>query len=244
MKLYWILLYIWTASALPVFLILLKQPAPLGRFTSAQWGKTIPDRLAWFIMELPALLTQPIVYLIGTGGRLGNPVAALLVGVWIGHYLHRTAIYPFRIRTRGKMMPLSIVSMGFTCNLIHGFFSGYYYSQLADYAVIDLASLRFIVGVFLFLFGLALNFRADSILIALRSSNAGGYQIPRAGPFRWVSCPNYLGEIVEWIGYAIMAWSLPGAALLCGLSPICCHAPFSTIAGIGNISQTIRPNVK
>jgi protein-S-isoprenylcysteine O-methyltransferase Ste14 len=28
--------------------------------------------------------------------------------------------------------------------------------------------------------------------------------------FEHVSCPNYLGEIVEWTGWALAAWSLAG----------------------------------
>ena len=39
----------------------------------------------------------------------------------------------------------------------------------------------------------------------------GSYRIPRGGLFRWVSCPNYLGEIVEWCGWAIATWSPAGA---------------------------------
>jgi hypothetical protein len=27
-----------------------------------------------------------------------------------------------------------------------------------------------------------------------------------------VSCPNYLGEIVQWFGWALLGWSLPGLA--------------------------------
>jgi protein-S-isoprenylcysteine O-methyltransferase Ste14 len=30
--------------------------------------------------------------------------------------------------------------------------------------------------------------------------------------YRWISCPNYLGEIVEWSGWALATWSLPGLA--------------------------------
>ena len=28
--------------------------------------------------------------------------------------------------------------------------------------------------------------------------------------FRWVSCPNYFGEIVEWSAWALLTCSLPG----------------------------------
>ena len=27
-----------------------------------------------------------------------------------------------------------------------------------------------------------------------------------------MSCPNYLGEILEWVGWAVATWSLPGLA--------------------------------
>ena len=27
--------------------------------------------------------------------------------------------------------------------------------------------------------------------------------------FRYVSCPNHFGEIVEWAGFAVMCWNLP-----------------------------------
>ena len=39
-----------------------------------------------------------------------------------------------------------------------------------------------------------------------------GYQIPRGWLYRYISCPNYFGEIVEWIGWAVATWSLAGAS--------------------------------
>ncbi|MXZ72004.1 MAG: hypothetical protein F4Z04_10970 [Acidobacteria bacterium] len=32
------------------------------------------------------------------------------------------------------------------------------------------------------------------------------------GAFRYVSCPNYLGELLEWFGWALATWSLGGLA--------------------------------
>jgi protein-S-isoprenylcysteine O-methyltransferase Ste14 len=32
--------------------------------------------------------------------------------------------------------------------------------------------------------------------------------------YRWVSSPNYLGEITEWTGFAVMTWNLPGLAFM------------------------------
>jgi hypothetical protein len=40
--------------------------------------------------------------------------------------------------------------------------------------------------------------------------------------YEYVSCPNYLGEMLEWCGWAIATWSLAGFAFA-----------FYTIANIG-----------
>ena len=46
----------------------------------------------------------------------------------------------------------------------------------------------------------------------MRAKASGGAVLPRGGAFELVSCPNLAGEIVEWIGFALMSWSLPGLA--------------------------------
>ena len=46
----------------------------------------------------------------------------------------------------------------------------------------------------------------------LRKAGETGYAIPYGGLFKWVTCPNYLGELLEWIGFAIAAWTFPAFA--------------------------------
>ena len=61
----------------------------------------------------------------------------------------------------------------------------------------------------LFVIGATTNLLADTQLIRLRKSSNLDYRIPRGGLFKWISCPNYLGEIIEWAGFAILAGTLP-----------------------------------
>lgn len=77
---------------------------------------------------------------------------------------------------------------------------------------------QFIIGTFTFLLGMAINIQSDRILCNLRRRQAlsrhrgekedkeiksARYAIPTGGLFRYVSCANYTGEIMEWGGYAI-----------------------------------------
>ena len=83
--------------------------------------------------------------------------------------------------------------------------------------------LLFIVGIGLFAIGMTININSDNNLFSLREDGSTGYKIPRGGLFDKVSCPNYLGEITEWLGFAIATWSLAGFTFaiwtFCNLAP-------------------------
>jgi protein-S-isoprenylcysteine O-methyltransferase Ste14 len=55
-----------------------------------------------------------------------------------------------------------------------------------------------------------INRHSDRILGGLRKEGGKGYKIPYGGFYRWVSSPNYLGELAIWCGWALATWSLPG----------------------------------
>ena len=68
------------------------------------------------------------------------------------------------------------------------------------------------MGVGVFVLGFVINTHADTVLIKLRKPGETGYKMPRGGLYERVTCPNYLGELIEWVGFAIASWSLPGLA--------------------------------
>ena len=93
-------------------------------------------------------------------------------------------------------------------NVINGFINGFYIGNFAYFDNEYLYSINFILGILIFIIGLFINIHSDEILIKIKNKNIG-YQIPKGGLYKYISCPNYLGEILEWVGFAIIAWSLP-----------------------------------
>ena len=83
-----------------------------------------------------------------------------------------------------------------------------------DYTAAWITDPRLILGVALFFVGYYVNRRSDAMLAALRKPGESGYKIPRGWLYEWVSCPNYLGEIMVWCGWALATWSSAGAVFL------------------------------
>ncbi len=196
----------WAILGLLVFILLLFVTAPYGRHSRKDWGPSISNRMGWFIMEFPSLLVFILCFLLGPQGI--QPVTWIFFALYASHYTNRSVIYPWRTRTSGKQMPLVVALMAVCFNLVNGFINGYYFSAFArEYTWDWLADARFIIGVIVFAGGVFLNWWSDQILLDLRKGGKKGYFIPHGGLFKWVSCPNFLGEILEWTGFAIMTWS-------------------------------------
>lgn len=210
---FYLIVYGWIAIALFIFPVVLRIVAPYGRHTTRAWGALVDNRIGWILMESPALLVFSYSYLFGSGDR--PALTWLFFFLWVGHYVNRTLIFPFRLHTKGKRMPLAIVFMAIGFNLVNGFINGYYLGTLATTAQYPLSYMldpRFIGGIVLFLGGMFINMQADNILIHLRKPGETGYVIPTRALFRYISCPNHFGEIIEWTGFALMTWSSPALA--------------------------------
>ena len=200
----------WFVLAVVVFLALLFFAAPYGRYRRKGWGLAVNNRTGWVIMETAAPLAFAACFILGTNAVTVTTLVFLIL--WEAHYLHRAFIYPFSLRQRSHGMALLVVILGSFFNLVNGYLNGrYIFSFSGGYGNQWLADPRFIFGVALFIAGFIINRQADQALHDLSKSESG-YQIPQGKLYRWISCPNYLGEIVIWSGWALATWSLPGLA--------------------------------
>ncbi len=198
----------WLALAVVTFAALFFVTAPYGRHARRGWGPSVGNRLGWVLMEAAAPLTFAVCAWLGNG--LTTTTLVLLI-LWETHYLHRAFLYPFSLRGEARHMPISIVAFGLLFNLMNGYLNGrYIFTFSGGYADSWLTDPRFIIGGVLFVTGFVLNRRADLILRSLRRPGESGYKVPDDWCYRWVSCPNYLGEMVIWVGWALATWSLPG----------------------------------
>eukprot|EP00058_Branchiostoma_floridae_P001625 XP_002587113.1 hypothetical protein BRAFLDRAFT_129984 [Branchiostoma floridae] len=121
-----------------------------------------------------------VFFLYGTERHYINYV---FLGLWQAHYIHRI--------TLGGLFPNCLFS--FLCaDWISSskYPDNYYYDP------------RFIIGLLLFVLGYIINKWADFKLRSLRrQKGSNGYYIPSGGLFELVACPNYFGELVEWLGW-------------------------------------------
>jgi hypothetical protein len=184
------------ASAVVVFPLLLVVTAPYGRHFRPGWGPAMSSRLGWVAMEWPSVFVFALVWF--ANPAFGTPMVVVLGALWLLHYLQRTFVFSLLLRGSVKRQAVLTVVMADVFNILNATGNA---AALTDRPV-DLA---FGAGVAFFAAGFALNVHSDHLLRSLRAPGESGYKIPFGGGFTWVSAPNYLGEIVEWLGFALAA---------------------------------------
>jgi len=201
--------YLWAALALAVVPYLLLRPAPYGRHSRTGWGPTLNARLAWVLMEAPSPILMSAFFALGR--KPWGSVESLFLLLWLSHYLYRAFVFPLLLPPSSRPMPLTIVASGAFFNLVNASLNGaWLFSLSPSRPAAWLSSTTFIVGATMFVGGYLAHLFADRHLRRLRRETGGARGVPRGWLFRFVSCPNYLGEIVEWTGFAIATWSPSG----------------------------------
>jgi 3-oxo-5-alpha-steroid 4-dehydrogenase 1 len=211
LRFYTVLGWAWAVLAIAVVPYLLWRPAPYGRHGRKGFGPQIGARLAWLLMEAPSPILMVVYFLLGR--RPFGTTAEVFLGLWLFHYLYRAFLFPLLLPATSRSMPLLVMVSGALFNVVNAYLNGRWLFSLAEpRPVAWLASPQFVLGASLFLFGFCVHVLADRELRRLRRASGGERVLPRGVLFRFVSCPNYFGEMVEWTGFALATWS-PGGAL-------------------------------
>lgn len=200
------------ALAVVVFFALHRVTAGYGMMYNRKWGPAVGNRLGWILMEAPSFIAMLLFWLLSD--RADRPALIVMALLFEIHYFQRAFIFPLLIRGKSRM-PLAIILMGVLFNVINSYMIGgwlFYVSPAGLYSAEWLASPQFIVGSLVFLAGMFINLQSDHIIRHLRKPDDTRHYIPRGGMYRYVTGANYMGEFTEWLGYAILTWSLGGLA--------------------------------
>ncbi len=204
-----------TAMAVVVFISLYFVRAGYGQFRTKQWGWSINNKVAWMLMEAPVFLVM--LYIWSQAESRWHAPELVLFLLFELHYFQRSFVFPWLMTGRSKM-PVAIMLMGVTFNVINGVMQGggLYWFPNPDFVegAQYLTRWNAIVGIVLFVLGLAVNWHSDYVIRHLRKPGDTRHYLPQRGMYRYVTSANYMGELMEWIGFALaaatpVAWVFP-----------------------------------
>lgn len=204
------LLFIMGVVGLVVFVCLYFVEAGYGKMISEKWGPAINNKAAWVVMECPVFFVM--LYLWATSERTWEIAPLVMFLIFQTHYFQRSFIFPMLLKGKSKM-PIFIMLMGVTFNLINGYIQGYwiFYLSPADMYTIDwFLTPMFIIGTCIFIAGICINLHSDHVIRNLRKPGDTKHYLPKDGMYKYVCSANYFGEILEWLGWAILTWSWAG----------------------------------
>ena len=204
-------LLVMTITAVVVFIALYFVTAGYGVFYNKKWGPTLPNKLGWILMEAPVFIVMLLLCVFSE--RSTNVVCLIFLILFEIHYFQRSFIFPFLMRGK-SVMPLSVMLMGVVFNTLNAFMQGgwiFYVAPENMYEISWLTTPQFIIGTIVFFSGMIINIHSDYVIRHLRKPGDTRHYLPKKGMFRYVTSANYFGEFVEWVGFAILTWSLAGA---------------------------------
>lgn len=209
-------MFLWGMSiiAVIVFIALYFVKAGYGIMIDKRWGFAINNKLGWILMEVPVFIAM--MFLWWFSDRKFEPILIAFLVIFQIHYFQRSFIFPLLMRGKSKI-PISIVLMGFTFNVLNAFMQGgwlFYYAPAEMYTNAWFTTPQFIIGVIIYFTGMFINIHSDSIIRNLRKPGDTKHYLPKGGMFNHVTSANYFGEIVEWTGFAILTWSIPGVVFV------------------------------
>jgi 3-oxo-5-alpha-steroid 4-dehydrogenase 1 len=200
-----------TVFGVIVFIALYFVDAGYGIAFDGKWGKPISNKLAWVLMEAPVFIVMLGFWWFSS--RRFEIVPLIFFLLFELHYFQRSFVFPLMIKGNSKM-PIGIMLMGIVFNVINGYMQGEWIFHLSPdwlYTTDWLRTPQFVVGTVLFFVGMIINIHSDHVIRNLRKPGDKNHYLPKKGMFKYVTSANYLGEFIEWTGFAILTWSASGA---------------------------------
>ena len=158
----------------------------------------------------------------------------ILISLFAMHYINRAIIYPLRMNPNSNKVPVVVILFAFVITTWNGYLQCFYLTQIEQYAPLTISmsvdNIQHWLGICLFFLGMGINMHSDGVLRNLRKhgpSPAGKdnkkkeqqtttkhtYYIPHSPFFKYISCPNLGGEMLEWFGFTMACqFSLPSVA--------------------------------
>ena len=195
------------------------KPLPYGKLeeTMADNGKRllmVPTRLAYVVCQfVPGTLVFTVGYFIAGEARL-EPANLFMYSLFLLHYAYRCLARPLYARYSCPKIPLWVPVYWTAVYTLYHYTNAEFIGS-ALYCRGYAYDPRFLLGLALFCAGFLLHCVSDSWLVSFRPSRRDTLHVaPEGCAFFLVSCPNYLGECIEWLGWAVMTWSLAGVVWL------------------------------
>ena len=163
-----IFLIIMAVIAVIVFIALYFVEAGYGMLFDKKWGFPISNKVAWVCMEAPVFIVMFLLW--SSSARQFDTVPFLMFLFFELHYFQRSFIFPLLMKGKSKM-PIGIMLMGITFNVLNGYMQGQWLFHLAPadmYTNNWLYTPQFILGTLLFFTGMGINIHSDHIVRHLR----------------------------------------------------------------------------
>jgi len=185
-------------------------PAHYGKFYDIK--KNLPalsNRVGWMIEETPnVFITLYYAYYFYQDSSKFNYINYFMIGFFFIHYIHRGLIFPFQL-AKTKKLPLDIILMACSFCVANAIMQNRSIFLFSSYSWNELNHITLVIGIILFFVGMYINIYHDYMMIKMKK-NSDTYVLPYGGLFRYISAPNYFGEILEWIGYAMIVQTFSG----------------------------------
>lgn len=166
------------------------------------------EYLGPILIHIAVVGLRPYIYS-GPGAKKAlSPTQLLTLAMFLGHFLKREYETLFVHKFSANTMPLrNIFKNSFFYWAFAGLLSAWHvYSPTSPTALARNDAID-VIGTIIFLFGEASNAIVHLNLASLRSRGGTERQIPRGYGFSLVTCPNYMFEILSWIGVIITSRS-------------------------------------